>query len=134
MIYREPDFLARRMIWLLPHPLPPSPDSKLVFLLSQSSCMSPVDGGGGGRAGYEPKHTTARKPWSSIKHSILSGVRCCNYDYLCCICVRCGGGCINKLAGKHKRITGAVGVTVRQAGRTAAQGSNSYRARLISSK
>ncbi len=68
--------LSRRTIWLLPHPL--------LSLLSvsltgdtQEDCerettFYSVPGEGGG-AREKPNITTARKPGSSIDHSILSG-------------------------------------------------------------
>ncbi len=62
----------RRMIWLLPYPLPLSREQ--VVSLSPSSCVSPVeltDGGRGRGAGEEPNHMTARKPGSSINRSTL---------------------------------------------------------------
>jgi hypothetical protein len=58
-----------------PHPPPPFSRQKLVSL-SPSSCASLVeltDGRGGGER-VESNHTTARKAWSSINHSILSGL------------------------------------------------------------
>ncbi len=55
------------MIWIFPHPLTPSTPS-------QSSYVSPVElteggGGGGGAGSYD-----GEKAWSSINHSILSGM------------------------------------------------------------
>jgi hypothetical protein len=56
---------------LAPPPPPPlSPVSE--FILSQSSCVSPIEladekGGGGEAKSYDDK-----KAWSSINHSILS--------------------------------------------------------------
>jgi hypothetical protein len=51
------------MTWLLAHPLPPSPVSKLSLFLGLPVCRrSSLLTGEGERVGEEPNHTTARKP------------------------------------------------------------------------
>ncbi len=63
MIYRGPGFAYGRMIWLLPHPLLPSPVSKLsLFFL----CVALSDGRGRG-GGEGAKSRDGDKAWSSSK-------------------------------------------------------------------
>jgi hypothetical protein len=61
MIYRGPGFLARRMIWVLPHPLPLSPVSKLSLFLSLPVCRmsSLLTGEGGGEEEVNPHKVCA---------------------------------------------------------------------------
>ncbi len=70
----------RRMIWFL-RPPPPSlvrkPDRRHIVRLRKRDNLLTGEGEG---AGKEPNITTARKPGSSINHSILSGIP---YTYLC---------------------------------------------------
>jgi hypothetical protein len=84
-----------RMIWLLPHPLAPLPSANCTVSLTQSSCVSPVeltDGDGRGRAGqggHEAKSYDIEKAWSSINHSILSGLETSLYFVSCSLTSLC---------------------------------------------
>jgi hypothetical protein len=70
--------LSRRpLIWLHPHPLPHSPVRKLSLYLSlpvshRSSLLTGEEGegGGGGAKSYD-----GEKVWSSVNHSMLSGIQ-----------------------------------------------------------
>ncbi len=62
MIYRGPGFLANHSLV-----------SKLCRRHTGRLSDNLLTGDGGKGAGVEPNHTTTRKLWSSIKHSILSG-------------------------------------------------------------
>jgi hypothetical protein len=66
MIYRR--LSLRSMIWLLAHPLPPSPFSKSLRHQSTLLTGDGIEWGGGGGA----KKCDGKKPLSSVKHSILS--------------------------------------------------------------
>jgi hypothetical protein len=79
-LWRTRGFLAVVWIGPLPHP-PPSLSSQQVVSLSQYSCVSPIElivVGGGGRGGRGWGRSQIILPqeraWSSINHSILSGV------------------------------------------------------------
>jgi hypothetical protein len=65
------------MIWLLIHPLPPSPVSKLSLFLSLNECRrsSLLSEEGGDGAGGAKSHD-CEKACSSINHSIPSGYVC----------------------------------------------------------
>jgi hypothetical protein len=67
MIYRKTRLSRRRMIWLLTHPLPHSPVSKLALFHSLRVCRRPrLLTGVGGAKSYN-----CEKAWSFINHSIL---------------------------------------------------------------
>ncbi len=63
---------CRRMIWLLPRPLPPSPVNKLsLFLSLPVCCRSSLLTGERGRVWGRAKSYNGEKASSSINHSIL---------------------------------------------------------------
>jgi hypothetical protein len=67
MIHRGPGFLPS-YIWLLPHPLPPSPVTRSKAEKERQLADRRWGGGvGGGARSY-----VGEKSWSSINHSILS--------------------------------------------------------------
>jgi hypothetical protein len=51
-----------RMIWRLPHPLPPRKKGSLFLILPVCRWLNFLRGKGGEELGEEPNHTTARKP------------------------------------------------------------------------
>jgi hypothetical protein len=80
------------MIWLLPHPLPPSPFSKLS--LFQSCCLLPfelIDSRGGGRVGEEPikgprESLVLYKSFSTLWSWYLRGLEDGGVVTMCLLC------------------------------------------------
>jgi hypothetical protein len=72
------------MMWLSLTPYPIS--SQQDVSLSQSTCVLPIElteGGGGARGGGGAKSDDGEKDWSSINHSILSGVKGGRWPNMC---------------------------------------------------
>jgi len=61
----------RRMIWFLPDSNPTPPSRQQVVSLSQFSCVCRRSNLQAGEEGKGPNHTTVKKPWSSVNHSLL---------------------------------------------------------------
>jgi hypothetical protein len=76
------------MIWLLAHPLPPfSPVSQLDKATQKNTVKERQVAHGRWREGVgeEPNHPIV-KAWSSINHSILSGLTNDHVEYVYCMC------------------------------------------------